>query len=376
LIRSVGFVYPNSRRQLAEDVAAGVGADSFLLGQNHLHDFGYEAFIHEPRLTAGGGTGGLRHRILWNSREIVLPWELGEADVVFTSLVNVLPLVARLRGGPRIVVFDFALATVLDRSGAFRRGMLSASIRSADAIVSLSHDQRDRLLARVRLNPERVSVCHLGIDHEFLRPAATGAGDDGYVLAVGKDLARDYETLGRAAAGLDARVVVVTEERNVHGISLPPNVEVTRGLDYRELRELYARARCVALPVRRSDFPFGTESSGLTALLEAMAMAKPVVVSDRRIFGEYVRADDSALLVPPEDPAALRAALTRLLSDDALAERLGTTGRRLVEERFTMERFAAGLSNVLADLVVHRAEFRGWRRWSTSTSSRWGYPRS
>jgi glycosyltransferase involved in cell wall biosynthesis len=351
-VLAVGFVYPNSRRQLAEDVAAGVGADSFLLGQNHLHAFGYETFIHEPRLMAGGGTLGLRHRIRWSSREVVLPWELGQADVVFTSLFNVLPLAARLRGGPRIVVFDFALATVLDRSGAIRRGLLSASIRSAEAIVSLSDDQRDRLLARVRMDSKRVYVCHLGIDHEFLRPAAPGAGDDGYVLAVGKDLARDYETLARAVDGLDARVVVVTEERNVHGISLPPNVEVSRGLDYRELRELYARARCVALPVRRSDFPFGTESSGLTALLEAMAMAKPVVLSDRRIFTEYVRADESALLVPPEDPTALRGALVRLLSDDVLAQRLGSTGRALVKERFTMDHFASGLSSVLADLAT------------------------
>lgn len=349
-VRSVGFVYPNSRLQLAEDVAAGLGADSFLLGQNHLPAFGYETFIHEPRIKAGDGTAGLRHRIRWSSREAVLPWELGEADVVFSSLFNVLPLAARLRGAPQVVVFDFALATVLDRSGGLRRRLLSASIRSADAIVSLSRDQRDRLLERVRMNPERAYVCHLGIDHEFLRPAAPSTGDDGYILAVGKDLARDYETLARAVDGLDARVVVVTEERNVHGITLPWNVEVIRGLGYRELRELYARARCVALPVRRAGFPFGTESSGLTALLEAMAMAKPVVVSDRPIFAEYVRPEESALLVPPEDPAALRAALVWLLSDDRVSQRLGSTGRALVEERFTMDHFTAGLGNVLADL--------------------------
>jgi glycosyltransferase involved in cell wall biosynthesis len=357
-VASVGFVYPNSRLQLAEDVAAGVGADSFLLGQNHLAAFGYDTFIHEPRLTTGGGTGGIRHRIRWSSREAVLPWELGEAEVVFTSLFNVLPLTARIRGRPKVVVFDFALATVLDRSGAFRRRLLSASIRSADAIVSLSNDQRERLLTRVRSNPERVYVCHLGIDHEFLVPAAPGAGDDGYILAVGKDLARDYRTLARAVEGLDARVVVVTEERNVHGISLPRNVEVIRGLGYPELRELYARARCVALPVRRSDFPFGTESSGLTALLEAMAMAKPVVVSDRRIFAEYVLPEESALLVPPEDPAALRAALVWLLSDDKRAELLGSTGRMLVEERFTMDHFTAGLSAILADLEIEPVVLR------------------
>lgn len=347
----VAFVYPNSRRQLAADVAAGRGADSFLLGQNHLPELGYETVIHEPRLTAGGRTSGILHRLSWNARELVVPWELEDADVVFTALFNVLPLAARLRRRPAVVVFDFQLATVLDRSSIVRRPLLAASIRSAAAIVSLSDQQRERLLARVRIDPTRAHVCRLGIDHEFFRPAPLEAGDEGYVLVVGKDLARDYVTLAQAASGLDARVVLVTEERNVRGTRLPPNVEVVRHLAYRDLVGLYARARCVALPVRRPEYRLGTESGGLTALLEAMAMAKPVVVSDRPIFREYVAPEQSALTVPAEDPVALRDALARLLADSQMAERLGRKGRALVEERFTMEHFAAGLGRVIDELA-------------------------
>jgi glycosyltransferase involved in cell wall biosynthesis len=344
----VGFVYSGSRRQLAADVAAGTGADSFLLGQNHLPALGHETFIHEPRLTAGDGAGFWR-RVRWSARELTLPWELGDTDIVFTSLFNVLPLTARLRRRPKVVVFDFALSTVLDRSTPVRRQVLGASIRSAAAIVALSADQRERLLQRVRLDPRRVHVCRLGIDHDFFQPQP--GADDGFVLVVGKDLARDYQTLAAAAAGLDARIVLVTLTRNLRGIDLPRNVEVTRGLDYPELRELYARARCVALPVRRPEFRFGTESSGLTALLEAMAMAKATVVTNRPIFAEYAVADESALTVPAEDPTALRDALDRLLADDAIVRRLGQAARASVEEHFTMEDFTAGLDRVIRDVV-------------------------
>jgi glycosyltransferase involved in cell wall biosynthesis len=346
----VAFVYPNSRRQLAEDVAAGRGADSFLLGQNHLPDLGYETMIHEPRLMASGRTGGIVHRVGWLTREVVLPWELEDADVVFTALFNIVPLAARIRRRPHVVVFDFQLATVFDRSSPVRRRLLAGSLRSAAAIVCLSEFQRERLLARVSLDPARAYVCRLGIDHEFFRPEP-GVTDDGYILVVGKDLARDYVTLAEAARGLDARFVLVTEERNVRGTSLPANVEVVRNLPYRDLVGLYDRARCVALTVRRPDFKFGTESGGLTALLEAMAMAKPVVVSDRPIFAEYAIPGESALLVPPEDPASLRAALGTLLDDPELARRLGARGRSLVEERFTMEHFTAGLARVIGDLT-------------------------
>lgn len=346
----VGFVYPNSRRQLATDVAAGTGADSFLLGQNHLPGLGHETFIHEPRLTAGGDGAGIGRRVRWSARELTLPWELADTDIVFTSLFNVLPLVARLRRRPRIVVFDFSLSTVFDRSASVRRKLLATSIRSAAAIVALGVDQRDQLLQRVRLDPRRVHVCRLGIDHGFFRPQP--GVDGGFVLAVGKDLARDYETLAQAAEGLDAKIVVVTEARNLRGIDLPANIEIAHGLDYRDLRDLYAKARCIALPVRRPEFPYGTESSGLTALLEAMAMAKPVVVTNRPIFREYAVTDETALTVPPEDPGALRAALERLLADDGLAQRLGQAARSRVETCFTMTHFAANLDRVIASVPI------------------------
>ena len=50
------------------------------------------------------------------------------------------------------------------------------------------------------------------------------------------------------------------------------------------LGELYAGAACVVLPQRRPEYPYGSEGGGLTALLEALAMAKPLVASDKPIL--------------------------------------------------------------------------------------------
>ena len=347
----VAFVYPNSRLELASEVAVGVAPDSFLLGQNHLGAIGYEAFIHEPRIRAASEHGGLVHRARWGAREIVVPWELGDADIAVTALFNVLPLATRLRRRTRTVVLDFALATVLDRRSGVSGRILRKSLQSADAVVCLSENQRVRLLERIDLPPERLHSVLLGIDHEFMRPDLSAPAGGDYVLAVGKDLARDYPTLAQAAAKVDGKFVVVTEERNVRGIDLPSNVEVRRGLTYGELRDLYGGARCVVLPLRRVGYTHGTESGGLTALLEAMAMKKPVVVSDRPVVREYVADGESALFVPPEDPNVLADAIHRLLSDDDLSTALGTAARRRVEERFTMEQFALGLAGVFDRLL-------------------------
>jgi glycosyltransferase involved in cell wall biosynthesis len=346
----VAFVYSGSRARLASDVAAGTAADSFLLGQNHLDELGYDADVHEPRIGRLSERSGLVSRVRWSAREIVLPWELGDADLLVTSLFNVVPSTARIRRRPRTVMLDFELATVLDRRRGLRRRVLRHSIDSAAAIVSLSDSQRGRLLERTRLDPSKVHTVLLGIDHEFLRPEnATGEGG-GHVLAVGRDLARDYPTLARAAGMVDAPFVFVAFEHNVRGLDLPPNVEVRHGLTYAELRDLYAGAACCVLPLRPLGYPYGTESGGLTALMEAMAMARPLVVSDRPIVHEYVQAGESAVVVPPEQPETLARAIERVLGDDDLARRLGSAARRRIEQRHTMRQFAQGLVGVFERL--------------------------
>lgn len=348
----IAYAYPGSRKGLAADVAAGTGADSFLLGQNHLHEFGYEAFIHESRVRAVSETSTISHRVRWAARDVVIPWEIRDADLVVSTLANLLPLSARLRGRPRAVVLDFALATVLDRRRGTGRRLLELSLRSAAAIVCLSDAQRTRLLERVSLDPDRVTTVLLGIDHEFLQPAlAHPSGDNAIVLAVGKDLARDYRTLAASAREVDARFVIVTEQRNVKGIALPGNVEVTRGLTYSKLRDLYAEAACVVLPVRRPDYPYGTESGGFTALMEAMAMARPIVVSERPALLEYASPEATALFVPPEEPQALAAAISELVADPELGARLGIAARAKIEREHTMNGFAAGLAAVF-DRVI------------------------
>ena len=74
----------------------------------------------------------------------------------------------------------------------------------------------------------------------------------------------------------------------------------------------------------------GHESFGMV-LVEAMAAGLPVVASDISGYREVVRDDVEGLLVPAGDPGALAAAVRRVLSDPALAERLKVAGRRRAE---------------------------------------------
>lgn len=72
--------------------------------------------------------------------------------------------------------------------------------------------------------------------------------------------------------------------------------------------------------------PSRSETFGL-AVLEALALGVAVVASDVGGVGELLAGGRAGLLVPPEDPAALAAAMIAVLTDDALAERLRAAGR-------------------------------------------------
>ena len=86
-----------------------------------------------------------------------------------------------------------------------------------------------------------------------------------------------------------------------------------------------------------------------TVLLEAMALGTPCVSTDVTGIPELLQGDESGLVVPQHDPAALAAALERLLTDPALRVRLATCARRRVEAEFDIRRTAGQLRAVFRE---------------------------
>lgn len=90
-------------------------------------------------------------------------------------------------------------------------------------------------------------------------------------------------------------------------------------------------------------------------LIEAMAMARPVVATDLGPTREIVEHEVSALLVPPGSSDALAQALTRVLTDPLLAARLGKAGRDRVQERFDLPQQVDRMAQIYRRTLTHRA---------------------
>jgi glycosyltransferase involved in cell wall biosynthesis len=91
----------------------------------------------------------------------------------------------------------------------------------------------------------------------------------------------------------------------------------------------------LAHPARRDPFPL--------ALLEGMALARPIVASAVGGIPEMIEDGVSGVLVPSDDAAALAAAVIGLLRDPARRARLGAAARERLATRFSRESFAAAM---------------------------------
>ena len=85
--------------------------------------------------------------------------------------------------------------------------------------------------------------------------------------------------------------------------------------------------------------------------IEAAAMGKPLVLTDIRGCREVVRPGVEGLLVPPRSPSALADAITLLLHDPALRQRMGEAARRRAVERFDERRVTADLVDAYRSLL-------------------------
>jgi glycosyltransferase involved in cell wall biosynthesis len=101
-------------------------------------------------------------------------------------------------------------------------------------------------------------------------------------------------------------------------------------------------------------FAFPSEFEGLgTALQAAMAYGLPCISTDRGALGEVVDQGRTALVVGPS-AGEFATAMLRLLDDDNLRRRLGASGRREVEERFSAKRMVQNTIEVYEDVLRKR----------------------
>ena len=239
-------------------------------------------------------------------------WAMSERELVL------LVLATRLRKHRPILIGE--AVWLLDEwagYGPLRRAIVGWCLRQADAVlicVRGGSEVLGGLLPGVHVVPYRFGVpadVFLDVREEpGLRPGRK-AGDPLHVLAAGNDLRRDWQTVVGAVAGRpEYDTVLLSRRGHVEALAAGhANIRFEPATGLEGLREWYRWADVLVAPSREN-----LHGAGLTMLLEAAAAGVPVIAARTGFIEEYLP-DDSALLVPPHDTGAIRAALESIRRD-------------------------------------------------------------
>jgi glycosyltransferase involved in cell wall biosynthesis len=296
-------------------------------------------------LDRAGGYGGDFATVLASLRRA------NRADVILSTVDTVgIPLMLLNRAGrvrPPLVYVAIGLPERLAQLGSDRmRRLYARSLASSAAVLAYSQSEADELRAWLEAHGESAAVefVPFGVDETVFMPANVQAGID--VVSIGADPHRDLELLLAVASELPTRSFrVVTTGERARGLGqVPSNVEVEADLPFDQMRRRLDEARVVALPVRDNSY-----SGATTVLLQAMATAKPIVVSrTRAISTGYGLVDgENCRLVEPGDAQAFGRALGDVLRDEWHARALGASARRTVEDALTWSRYVDRIEGAL-----------------------------
>jgi glycosyltransferase involved in cell wall biosynthesis len=171
---------------------------------------------------------------------------------------------------------------------------------------------------------------------------------------------RDFRTLTEAAK-LSGRPLRVICPGIPPGLRWPANVELIDGgngwnvdakkVTFEELLHVHYAASTASLIILKSD-PTEYTANGFTNLIEALALARPVVVTRTGALpGEIdVEKAGCGFQVPPEDPQAIADAMEALVQNPVQAQAMGEKGRKLCEQHYNINRYAQDLHRFFESL--------------------------
>ncbi len=284
---------------------------------------------------------------------------MAEYDVLYAAHQNPLLLLALFR---RLGLFPKPIVSVLHRSygrSTAARMFVAAFLRGYDALMTVTKEIATAMRANGTWSEARLSALPWGLDiaafDRAIAGVATETGGDRHFMSTGKTH-RDFHVLVEAfrrvpeaalrvyhgddnAAAVAARDVA----RNVGAAGAGIGFHELGFNDWREIARINKRAYAILIALDLESAAPYANGFGLTALLDAMAAGRPVVITRTAYPVIDVEAEGIGLFVDGADAAGWAAAVRRLLGNPDEAEAMGRRARRLCETTYNIETYAAGV---------------------------------
>jgi glycosyltransferase involved in cell wall biosynthesis len=223
-------------------------------------------------------------------------------------------------------------------------------MKRSDALIAVSMYTKEELTEFYDIDEEKIHVIYNGVDVEKFKPNKDRAGlrrelgleeKQKIILFVGRLYQRKgLDTLLQSIPKViqnfkDVKFVLSGEgfkQNKEKLLKLAKKLDIENHVLFagyfpdEKLPDLYATSDIFVLPALYENFPF--------AILEAQATGLPVISTRVGGIPELITNNENGLLVDPADSEQLTEATLTLLQNPHFAEKLGRSGRKLVEEKF------------------------------------------
>jgi len=224
------------------------------------------------------------------------------------------------------------------------------SYRRATYVNAVTDHMRDALLREKGISSEKLLFLPNGVDTDLFRPMPPDEnlvqelrmegkrivlyiGSHGYVaglenvLEAAKAIESDPQIhfLFVGAGSDKPRLLEMARQMQLGNTTFLPPVPLD------EVPRFLSIASCCLITARNYTICDGARPAKTFVI---MAAGKPIILAHNGEASRLVRRSGAGLVIPPEDSAALVAAIRTLLDDPALCQRLGRNGRKYAEENF------------------------------------------
>jgi glycosyltransferase involved in cell wall biosynthesis len=228
-----------------------------------------------------------------------------------------------------------------------------------DAVFAVSEQVRRHCIEVDRIDPDRVQTIYNGLNLSDWDFASRPAKDPGEMLVttIGNiRRVKGHDIFIKAAASIMPHFPnvsfsiaggVLEQDYFAELQALFRDLKLSNHFHFvggnADMHQHLCTADIFVLPSRSEGFS--------NAVIEAMAASLPVVATNVGGNAEAVKDGVSGFLVPPDDPVALSAAITRLLSNPSQAMAMGAAGKVLVAEKFTTEAMMTRIASAYEKLL-------------------------
>jgi glycosyltransferase involved in cell wall biosynthesis len=287
----------------------------------------------------------------WRNRNEILG-----SEVVWThtehehlSVALLMRLKGRASGNPVLLAQSIWLLDKWPGYGALRKWLYRKLVRRADILTT--HANENAQLVRKYFQRDATQV-HYGLnlrDFPLQEPKAWQPHTPVRIAAIGNDRDRDWDSLVRAFRQDPRYEVRIATRRHVPKALHASNVTIAPAFGLKAARELYDWADVVVVPLRANS-----HASGLTVVLETVALGKPLIATDIGGLRDYF-GPEHVSYVKAHDVTALQQALAAIVADPALAlERARAASRHFVERDYTTRQFALQHVRLTRDFLRQR----------------------